>query len=153
MKKLSNTEAELKKALLIKRACISILSRKSNFVVSILSKSTTFWPRVQYGQYSTLLDNWDKVFKNGRSKICGRQPLKNFTWSILLYFVPNQIADILYFSHKPIYVSADELKIDLLWDSILSIQDKFFFICLFLLLLLLMLLLQYFRYKRTQSKV
>ena len=22
---------------------------------------------------------WDKVFKNGPSKICGRQPLKNFT--------------------------------------------------------------------------
>ena len=24
-----------------------------------------------------------KVIKNGPSKICGRQPLKNFTWSIL----------------------------------------------------------------------
>ena len=23
------------------------------------------------------LDNWDKVFKNGPSKICGRQSLKN----------------------------------------------------------------------------
>ena len=22
---------------------------------------------------------WDKVFKNGQRKICGRQPLKNFT--------------------------------------------------------------------------
>ena len=30
----------------------------------------------------------DNVFKNGPSKICGRQPLKNFTWSILEYFVP-----------------------------------------------------------------
>ena len=29
---------------------------------------------------------WDKVFKNGPSRICGRQPLKNFTWSILEYF-------------------------------------------------------------------
>ena len=29
-----------------------------------------------------------KVFKNGPSKICGRQPLKNFTWSILEYFAP-----------------------------------------------------------------
>ena len=37
---------------------------------------------------------WDKVFKNGPSKICRRQPLKNlkgyglpnFTWSILEYF-------------------------------------------------------------------
>ena len=46
---------------------------------------------------------WFKVFKNGPSKICGRQPLKNlkgdgllrhfmiftnFSWSILEYFVP-----------------------------------------------------------------
>ena len=43
---------------------------------------------------------WDKAFKNGPNKICGRQPLKkfegiffkgpsstNFTWSILEYFV------------------------------------------------------------------
>ena len=28
---------------------------------------------------------WDKVFKNGPSKICGKQPLRNFTWSILEY--------------------------------------------------------------------
>ena len=28
------------------------------------------------------------VFENEASKICGRQPLKNFTWSILEYFVP-----------------------------------------------------------------
>ena len=26
---------------------------------------------------------WGKVFKNGPSKICGKQPSKNFTWSIL----------------------------------------------------------------------
>ena len=46
---------------------------------------------------------WDKVFKNGPRKICGRQPLRNlkgydllkqrsfsttFPWSILEYFVP-----------------------------------------------------------------
>ena len=36
---------------------------------------------------------WVKVFKNGSSKICGRQPLKHlsstkFTCSILEYFVP-----------------------------------------------------------------
>ena len=29
----------------------------------------------------------DKVFKNGPSKICGRELLKNFTWSILKYFI------------------------------------------------------------------
>ena len=33
-------------------------------------------------------DNWGKVFKNEPSKICGRQPLKIFTSSILEYFVP-----------------------------------------------------------------
>ena len=31
----------------------------------------------------------EKVFKNGPNKICGRQPLKNFTWSILEYFAPH----------------------------------------------------------------
>ena len=31
--------------------------------------------------------NWDKVFKSGLSKICGRQPLKNFSLSTLEYFV------------------------------------------------------------------
>ena len=31
---------------------------------------------------------WGKVFQNGPSKICGRQSLKNFTRSILEYFVP-----------------------------------------------------------------
>ena len=58
-----------------------------------------------------LLHKWEKIFKNGPSKICGRQPLKslkgngllrqtippqifyrlsstNFTWSILEYSVP-----------------------------------------------------------------
>ena len=31
---------------------------------------------------------WDKVFKSGPRKICGRQPLKKFVWSTLEYFVP-----------------------------------------------------------------
>ena len=30
-----------------------------------------------------------KVFKNGPRKICGRQLLKNFTWSIHEYLDPN----------------------------------------------------------------
>ena len=60
---------------------------------------------------------WDKVFKNGPSKICGRKPLENlkwydllkqtislqrfwrlsytnFTWSILEYFFPNDPQNI-----------------------------------------------------------
>ena len=28
---------------------------------------------------------WVKVFKDETSKICGRQPLKNFAWSFLEY--------------------------------------------------------------------
>ena len=31
-----------------------------------------------------LANNWDKVFKNGPSKICGRQPLKNLKGSNFL---------------------------------------------------------------------
>ena len=34
---------------------------------------------------------WDKVFKNRLSKICGRQPLKNFTLSVLECFFPNNV--------------------------------------------------------------
>ena len=30
------------------------------------------------------IDMWDKVFKNGPSKICGRQPLKYLKWYGLL---------------------------------------------------------------------
>ena len=63
---------------------------------------------------------WDKVFKNGPSRICGRQPLKNFkryglrketislqiflrlsstnfTWFILEYFVPFMLNRVTYF--------------------------------------------------------
>ena len=35
-----------------------------------------------------MFDIWDKVFKNGPSKICRRRSLKNFTWFVLDYFVP-----------------------------------------------------------------
>ena len=38
--------------------------------------------------YTALYNIWDKVFKNRPSKICRRQPLKSFTWSILANFVP-----------------------------------------------------------------
>ena len=34
-------------------------------------------------------NRWEKVFKDGPSEIFGRQPLKNFTWSIFKYFVPD----------------------------------------------------------------
>ena len=48
---------------------------------------------VKYTQrFSIECVKWDKVFRNRPSEICGRQPLKNFTWLILEYFeyfVPN----------------------------------------------------------------
>ena len=35
---------------------------------------------------------WGKVFKNGPSNVCGRQPIKKFIWSTLEYFDPNIFA-------------------------------------------------------------
>ena len=42
---------------------------------------------------------WEREFKNEPGKICGRQPLKNFTWSILQYFVPCMCIFILKKTH------------------------------------------------------
>ena len=39
---------------------------------------------------------WAKVFKNGPSKFYGRQPSKNFAWSILQCFVPYVKHNLLY---------------------------------------------------------
>ena len=68
------------------------------------AKKTTAWKVSKYGVFSApyfpafgtnterysvslrIHSKWDKVFKNGPSKICGRQ---NFTRSVLQYFVPN----------------------------------------------------------------
>ena len=36
-----------------------------------------------------IINKWDKVFKNRLCKICGRQPIKSFSWSILEYFIPS----------------------------------------------------------------
>ena len=47
---------------------------------------------------------WDKVFKNGPSKICGRQPLKNFNWSILEYLDPfNSVIYCFIVAHEQIH--------------------------------------------------
>ena len=51
---------------------------------TLIQKNKSFFLKYQIARMK-----WDKVFKNGPSKICGRQPLKNFTWSILEYFVPS----------------------------------------------------------------
>ena len=41
--------------------------------------------------YQSLSDIWDEVFKNGSSKICGTQPLKNLNRYSL---VPNNRGDL-----------------------------------------------------------
>ena len=53
---------------------------------------------------------WDKVFKNGSSKIWGREPLKNFTWPILetrvetrLKFCDKNIDIVKWFEGKRFY--------------------------------------------------
>ena len=44
-----------------------------------------YWYEEISGDLRTFSENnWDKVFKNGPSKICGRQPLKNLKGSDLL---------------------------------------------------------------------
>ena len=49
--------------------------------------------------------NMDEVFKNRPSKIWGRQPFKNYTWSILKYFAPYISSSISGWSpnHNPSY--------------------------------------------------
>ena len=37
-----------------------------------------------YFWFKRYIHKWDKVFKNGPSKICGRQPLENLKWYGLL---------------------------------------------------------------------
>ena len=39
---------------------------------------------------------WVTVFKNGPSKICRRESLKSFTWSILEYLDPNVNIQVAY---------------------------------------------------------
>ena len=55
-----------------------------------LTEATAFTINTKQKSFKNI---WGKVFKNGPSKICVRQPLKNFTWSILEYFAPSD-ADI-----------------------------------------------------------
>ena len=48
---------------------------------------------------------WVKVFKNGPNKICGRQPLQNFTWSIPEYYEPYIVLKINQNHHSLHYLS------------------------------------------------
>ena len=71
------------------------------YLLSGWMRRAQYWPyiNVQFVLYGNKLcyklqnerkskNIWDKLFKNEPSKNCGRQPLKNFTWSILEHFVP-----------------------------------------------------------------
>ena len=42
---------------------------------------------------------WVKVFQNGPCKLCGKQPFKNFTWSILEYLEPYIVYQLKNTSH------------------------------------------------------
>ena len=44
--------------------------------------------KIIFNDAKFVLQIWVKVFKNAPSKVCGRQPLKNFTQSILEYLDP-----------------------------------------------------------------
>ena len=46
------------------------------------------WVSLSLHSTKNLKKIWDKVFKSGPSKVCGKWPLKVFTWSTLEYFVP-----------------------------------------------------------------
>ena len=86
----------------------------------------------------------DKVFKNGPSKICGRQPLKtlkwysllksNFTWSILEYLQPYLSPELLenqFSNHEETNLLANKLigffnngSKDKLWKDYILIHFK-----------------------------
>ena len=53
------------------------------FYLTLFAKFTHFIPVIALHFFS-LGNKWDKVFKNGPSKICERQPLKNMMWYGLL---------------------------------------------------------------------
>ena len=75
---------------------------------------------------------WVNVFKNGPSKICGRQPLKNFTWTILEYLalihlLLQQIANFIYYivldSNYSISQNVERTEINI--DLLISFECEF----------------------------
>ena len=54
---------------------------------------------------SSIQSKWEEIFKNGPSKICGRQPLKYFTSFILEYFVSNILDSKLLITDEILMVS------------------------------------------------
>ena len=58
------------------------------------------WYKIIWETYWTCI--WVKVFQNGPSQICGRQPLKNFTWSFFEHLDP--------FVHCTLFVRTKQLS-------------------------------------------
>ena len=70
--------------------CIETLLAKT--VIMIASSFSYYQEIIKRGNLESLSkDLWVKVFKNGPSKICGRQPLKNLKWHGLLRQISLQI--------------------------------------------------------------
>ena len=59
------------------------------YPLTTLENSKGFLRYIQVEQKYSISNKWGKVFKNGPYEVSGRQPLKNVTWSILEYFVPD----------------------------------------------------------------
>ena len=71
-------------SILVLDSSFKFLSGIPNFKVEISFSSS----RISIITSDSFAIIWNKLFNNGPGKICGRQPLKNFTWSIPEYFVP-----------------------------------------------------------------
>ena len=57
-------------------------------------------------------DIWNKVFQNEPSKICGRHPVKSFTWSVLefLAWFISMLSSILRSSHRRCSIKKGAVK-------------------------------------------
>ena len=74
----------------------------------------------------TIWEIWVKAFKSGPSKVCGRQPLKNFTQSIIEYFAPymDWHKEVASTTIKLILTLLD-FSITVIWFTFLSNKKKF----------------------------
>ena len=76
-----------------------------------LKKNSLSFFRMEVLRLESFFHIWDKVCKNGPNKICWRQPLKKFTWSILEYIVPYFIKKILdTFSSRALWCSNNDFN-------------------------------------------
>ena len=116
------------------------------WIVDGLKKNATVYCSLDFGGLNDIYLIWDKVLKNGPSRIRGRQPLKNFTWSILEHFVLNgtmtmtltlfetftlstNTAQKAKFSIKDFFNKCDQIR--RIWSHLLkkSLIENFIFLC------------------------